>query len=263
MEEAHLAFTKQSVEFDEIDEKSPIIKWMRKQVYTHIAKQWPKKGKVLELNSGTGIDAFYLADRGYEVFATDAADGMLTQLQRKKENVKVNGEVTVKRLPFEDFHTLQEDGFDAVFSNFGGLNCLADLTKITRHLPKVLKPGAKVTWVLISPYCAWEWLFALKGNFKLAFRRLKKKNVPAHLEGVVFPTHYFSPQQVKVDFGEQFKLVSLEGLATFTPPPYLDWIAKRYPFLTKKLNTLDEKVNKWPLVNTLGDHFIITFEYKP
>lgn len=260
---AHQAFTKQSVEFDEIDEKSPIIKWMREQVYKHVFKVFPKNAKVVELNAGTGIDAFTFAQKGYHVLATDASEGMLQQLNHKIKTTEVKGSVRSKYLPFENFNELEEGDFDAVFSDFGGLNCLDDLTKITHHLPNVLKPGAVVTWVLISPYCLWEWLFALKGKFGLAFRRLKKRNVKAHLEGVEFATYFFSPNDVKKAFGQDFKVIELEGLATFTPPPYLDWISIKYPKFYNALTWLDQKTCKWPLLRIIGDHFIISLQYQP
>ena len=259
---AHEAFTKQSPEFDEIDDQSPIIKWMRERTYLHIKKHIPPNAKVLEVNSGTGIDAFTIANWGHEVLATDAAEGMLQQLNIKKSNYSGKGNVEIQKLPFDDFHTLKQQGFTYMFSNFGGLNCLDDFTKITHHLPSVLEKGALVTWVLISPYCLWEWLFAFKGKFGLAFRRLKRKNVKAHLEGVEFPTFFFTPSEVKADFGERFELIDLEGLATFTPPPYLDWIAKKHPKFYKKLTSLDEKTSRWPVLRTIGDHYIITLKFK-
>jgi len=262
-EPAHKAFTNQSVEFDEIDEKSPIIKWMREQVYKHVFEVFPENAKVLELNAGTGIDAFAFAEKGFHVLATDASEGMLNQLKHKIETTNVRGSVRSKYLPFEEFHKLDEEGFDAVFSDFGGLNCLDDYTKITHHLPKVLKPGAVVTWVLISPYCLWEWFFALKGKFGLAFRRLKKRNVKAHLEGVEFATFFFSPKEVRKAFGPDFEMIKLQGLATFTPPPYLDWISIKLPKLYKFLTRLDEKTSYWPILRSIGDHFIITLKYNP
>ena len=259
---AHEAFTKQSPEFDDIDEQSPIIKWMRERTYLHIKKHITQNTKVLEVNAGTGIDAFTIANWGHEVLATDAAEGMLRQLNIKKSNYKGNGNVEIQKLNFDDFGTLNQQGFNFMFSNFGGLNCLDDFTKITHHLPNVLEKGALVTWVLISPYCLWEWLFAFKGRFGLAFRRLKRRNVKAHLEGVEFPTFFYTPSEVKADFGERFELIDLEGLATFTPPPYLDWIAKKYPKFYKKLTSLDEKTSRWLLFRTIGDHFIITLKFK-
>lgn len=259
---AHNAFTNQSVVFDDIDEQSPIIKWMRKRTYQHIFRYFKLNSKVLELNAGTGIDAFAMSQKGYSVLATDASEGMLSQLRKKISDNNTN-QVRALKLPFQEFNTLNEKNFDAVFSNFGGLNCNADLNNITHHLPNVLNKGAIVTWVLISPWCFWEWLFVLKGNFNLAFRRLKKRNVKAHLEGVNFATFYYSPKEVKKAFGKNFKCLKIEGLATFTPPPYLDWIALRYPKIFRLLSWLDSKTCHWPVLNVLGDHYIITFKYLP
>ena len=86
--------------------------------------------------------------------------------------------------------------FDAVFSDLGGLNCIPNLTPVIRELPRVLKPGGLVTWVLMPPICLWEMAEIFRGHFRLAFRRLAQRGTRSHLEGLHFDVYYFTPRQV-------------------------------------------------------------------
>ncbi len=62
--------------------------------------------------------------------------------------------------------------FDGAFSNFSGLNCVADLNQTARHLASLLTRGAPVLICLSTRFCLSEmaW-FALHGQFRKAFRR--------------------------------------------------------------------------------------------
>ncbi|MEJ0029488.1 MAG: class I SAM-dependent methyltransferase [Bacteroidota bacterium] len=93
--------------------------------------------RMLELNSGTGIDATYFTSKGHSVLATDLSDGMISELKRKK--------IETRQLSYENVNQINEQ-FDYIFSNFGGLNCIDDLGKVTKHLPALLKPRGYVTW---------------------------------------------------------------------------------------------------------------------
>ena len=54
------AFSLQSANYDEYDKSNPTLTWMRNQVRNHALKSLRKGDKILELNSGTGIDAEFL-----------------------------------------------------------------------------------------------------------------------------------------------------------------------------------------------------------
>lgn len=254
------AFSRQSVVFDAIDQENAIIQWMRQRVYAHVDRLLTGSASILELNAGTGIDALYFAKQGHQVCATELAEGMVSELRRKSEQ---EANITVQQCSFTDLDEVQAGPFDLVFSNFGGLNCIPDLKAVTRNLPPLLKPGAFVTWVLIPRFCPWEVAHALKGNFKLAFRRFQKNGVDAQVEGQHFQCYYFSAKDMLRALGPDFRLHRQEHLALFVPPPYHERFPQRWPRLYRTFQRWDEATKSWPLLRHWGDHIIVTAQYQP
>ena len=253
------AFSRQAVHFDVDDFSNPVIRQWRQQVYGHVDQFIKPQSSILELNAGTGIDATRFSNHGHRVHATDLSDGMIIELKKKTETFSLRQKLTVQQISFEKLDEVNGK-FDYVFSNFGGLNCLKDLSIVAHQLPGLLNKGAGVTLVIMPPVCLWEWLWIFKGQIRKAARRLSGKAM-AHLEGEYFATYYHSLRSVKKAFGEQFRLVQSEGLGVFAPPPAATNFVKRYPRLTAFLGKLDSLVRTRFPFNRWGDHLIITLKY--
>jgi len=257
------AFSRTAEKYDSFAEDHPHLTRIRNKVYSHVTRLIPSGSRILELNAGTGTDAVQLAQRGYSVHATDIAPGMLDRLRDKVRDLNLADRVTVEERSFLSLEDVTAAPFDAVFSDLGGLNCVPDLSPIIRQLPKVLRAGSLVTWVLMPRICLWEWLEVFRGNFRLAFRRLTRHAVRANLEGLQFDVYYFSPRQVIDWFGEDYDLVVLEGLSVITPTAESKNLAKRFPRLYHVLSWLDDKLSPhWPW-NGWGDFYILSLRYNP
>jgi ubiquinone/menaquinone biosynthesis C-methylase UbiE len=185
------AFSRKATVYDSFGEAHPNLTRMREKVYARIAALVPPGSHLLELNAGTGLDAAALVARGYRVHATDIAPGMLAQIQHKIARGNLAGWLTTQQCSFTDLDQIKSGPFDAVVSNFGGLNCVDDLSQVTRHLPALLKPGGVVVWVIMPPVCLWE-LARMLQDFRMATRRLKRRNVQSNVEDVEFMTTYFT-----------------------------------------------------------------------
>ena len=256
------AFSRQSTTFDAYEEKNHILKWMRRQIHKEVLHYLPSNAHLLELNCGTGIDAVFFASNGCRVHATDIAEGMLSETAAKIDRFHFQDMISTQKCSYTELENVSERNFDYVFSNFGGLNCIDDLSKVTTKLPPLLNPGAHVSFVLMAPVCPWEMALALKGNVSIGFRRLKKNGAPSHLEGVHFTSCYFSPEEAIKKFGNEFEFISLKGIASVSPPPYLDKFPEKYPKLYSRLCKWDEKVSHiWPF-NHWADHYVLTMRYK-
>lgn len=254
------AFSKQSVNYDHDDQQNKILQDMRSQVYCHVAEFMKPQSSILELNSGTGIDALHFVQQGHSVCATDLSDGMIEQINLKIQHHVLQSRLTCQQLSYTELEKLNSEKFDYVFSNFGGLNCIDDLARVTKHLPELLTPGGYVTWVIMPPVCLWELLSFFTGNGRQAFRRLNKKGVLAHLEGEYFKTYYFSLSQIKAAFGATFKFIKSEGLCTLSPPPSRADFPAKYPRLYPSLRKLDQSFRHRYPFNQWADHIVVTFQ---
>lgn len=200
--------------------------------------------------------------RGYRVHATDLSAGMIAEIEQKIIRYDLHDKLTVQQCSFTELERVQAGPFDAVYSNAGGLNCVDDLTRVTRHLPRLLRPGGIVTWVIMPPICPWELAVTLK-DVRVGSRRLRRGGVLANVEGVEFMTWYFSPRRVRRAFGPQFQQLRLEGLLVVTPPADNKTFARRFPRLYKALVRLDDRLSQWPPFNHWGDFFILSMQYCP
>ena len=257
------AFSRTAKKYDSFAEDHPHLTRLRNKVYAHIERLLPRGSRILELNAGTGTDAVALAERGYYVHATDIAEGMLTRLPEKVERLGLQNQITSQVCSFTDLSGIQGGLFDAVFSDLGGLNCIPELTPVIKELPRVLKPGGLITWVLMPPVCLWEMAEVFRGNFRLAFRRLARTGTRSHLEGLYFSVYYFSPRQVTRWFGHAYSLVRLEGLSVITPTAESKNFAKQFPRLYQLLARLDDRLSTRRPWREWGDFYILSLRYQP
>jgi ubiquinone/menaquinone biosynthesis C-methylase UbiE len=263
IELASKAFSAQAAHFDADEESNRILKWMRKQVYYHEEEFLLPHSNILELNAGTGIDAVHFARLGHSVFAIDNAPGMMRQLQKKISAYQFNDRIRCALCSFTQLQTLPTEQFDHVFSNFGGLNCIPNLQEVIQQLPRLLKPGATITFVIMPRICPWEITQAFRGKVRLAFRRFSRNGTSAHIDGNKFLSYYHSTSQVIESFDSRFVLARLRGLATLSPPPYYDSFPVKHPRIYDLLIGFDERYSTMPPFNRWADHFIITMKYIP
>jgi len=255
------AFSKQSTHYDETDYANDILTDLREQVYAHVSLFMNPGSRILELNAGTGIDALYFAERGHTVLATDISDGMIAQIKKKIRERDHGDRLSCRQLSYDELHQLEGRKFDYVFSNFGGLNCINDLSSVSRHLPSLLTPGAYVTWVIMPPVCLWELGGVLKGHGAKALRRFHRHGTLSHLEGEYFRTYYHTASKVRAALGSHFHLVKSEGLAAISPPPHHGAFPKRNRRLYSFLRSVDKLVRHSIPFNRWADHIVLTFRY--
>jgi Methylase involved in ubiquinone/menaquinone biosynthesis len=257
---AAVAFSKQSYVFDDIYSGNPIIQYKRERVRKHVNRFLAPGSHILELNAGTGEDSVYFAAAGHRVHATDVAEGMLQALTEKVNARGLEKQISIEKCSYTALHTLQHKGpYDLIFSNFAGLNCTGQLKQVLTSLWPLLKPQGQITLVLLPPFCLWETLLALRGRFKLAFRRFNsKKGRTAYVEGIPFTCWYYKPSFVTEVLQQDYEVLGLEGLCTIVPPSYLEKLPLRYPKGYHFLTVLENKWKaKWPW-RYIGDYYIIS-----
>lgn len=263
-QQAATAFTRQSPVFDDIYAGNTIVHYKRQRVRGHVQALLAPGSHILELNAGTGEDAIYFAQQGYRVHATDISEGMQAMLQKKAAQAGLQHSITNELCSYTDLEHIQHKGpYDAVFSNFAGLNCTSELDKVIQSLAPLLKPGGYATLVILPRFCLWESLLVFKGKFKTAFRRFwSSRGRRAHIEGVYFSCWYYNPSYVARAAAPFFDIMATEGLCTLVPPSYIEGFAEKHPRIYAWLLKKEERLRyTWPW-RSIGDYYIITLRKK-
>ena len=261
-EAVNRGFSRQSAIYDEADRNNPVLQDLRHQVYAHVQKFLKPASRILELNAGTGLDALYFVSQGHRIHATDLSDGMISQIKRKIQQNDIASQLTCQQLSYTELDKSSEKGFDYVFSNFGGLNCVRDLSQVTQNLPGLLNDEAYITLVIMPPVSPWELTWVLKGDLQKAVRRLRKEGAVAHLEGEYFKTYYHSLSEIRRSLRPFFELIACESLALVSPPPHCTTFPVKHRHIYNFLRGSDKLLRHLYPFNRCGDHLIATFQFR-
>ena len=229
---------------------------MRAAVWARCAARFRPGFRILEMNCGTGEDARWLASQGMQVLATDISPRMIEVAQRKLAGLTENDAVQLQTLAWEQLGQLAAAPFDGLLSNFGGLNCVADLPAAAGAAAARLKPGAIAILCIMGPRVPWEWLwFLARGRPGAAFRRLRRSR---EWSGIAI--HYPSITATVQAFAPNFRLLRAGAIGALLPPPYTEGTLRRFPRLLGALERLERRwENRWPLPQ-LADHYLLELE---
>ena len=234
---------------------------LRERVWRRLAARFPAGARVLELNCGTGEDAAWLARRGASVVATDQSEAMLDVARKKVAGLPVQFARLDLAAPSLESCDLSLETFDGAFSNFGGLNCVADLRPLARFLAACLGPGAPLVLVVMGPFCLWEtgWNL-LRGRPRAAARRWRRGGAAAHIGGQTVTVHYPRPGRLARLFAPDFCPLGLTGLGVALPPSLLAGAMERRRRLFRTLGAVEDRIARlWPFP-LLADHYILELE---
>jgi len=258
-ENINKGFSKISHEYEQLEKSSSLITWMRMRIRNHFEKIAISKGRLLEINCGSGIDAVYFAENGYQVHATDIATGMISYVKQKINVKKLKENLSCELLSFNELNILKPKKYNHLFSNFGGLNCssLAELKVIFSSFVDLLEENGTITLVIMPKICMWEFLRIFKGQ-KSAFRRLKKGGVIANIEGEKVHTYYHDVNSIKTLLSSNFVDIKVENICFFAPAGNRVDFPEKHPKIFKLLSSLDYLSNKISVLQGYGDYYIIS-----
>ena len=258
---AGLAFDSLAERYDEIFTRSMIGRAQRAAVWSVLTKTFKPGQRVLELNCGTGEDALFLARLQISVLACDASAQMIRTARKRMEAEAPNAPIQFELLPTERLQELQADTvFDGAFSDFSGLNCVADLNRTVRDLASLVTMNAPVLICLSTRFCIAEMLWFLgRGEFRKAFRRTSGSAI-ANVAGLTVNVYYPSLRQVRRLFSPFFLMRSCIGIGIAVPPSYLEPLIRKYPRTLNLMRVIDAGISRLPGFRTIGDHMLIHFE---
>ena len=243
--------------YDEDFTSTDLGRRLRAAVWRHLDGAFGPGKRVLELGCGTGEDAVHLAGRGVAVVATDASDEMVAESGRKAGGAGLDSLVTARVLSFEELPAAGPSlgTFDGAFSDFGALNCAADLPSVARALGQLLSPGSPLLLVVMGPCVPWEWgWFLWRGEPSRAFRRLARGGVPWRGLTVTYP----SPRRLASAFSPWFRRKGLAALGALLPPSYA--ASSVSPGTLDLLDRWERRLEGTPPLAWLADHYLLTLE---
>ncbi|MDP1677036.1 MAG: class I SAM-dependent methyltransferase [Bacteroidota bacterium] len=258
----NIAFSAQSPLFDIIQNNNVMLQWMRSVVQRHVEEYLKPGDTILDINAGTGIDAVHFAEKGYAVHAMDIAEGMVNEIRRKIISKGLDDRITAEQRSFTEAGELSPKKFDHIFSNFGGLNCVNDLHQVAEQLLRVIKPNGLLTLVIMPPICPWEIAHIFRGDTTIGMRRLHNDGIIAHIEGHYFKTYYHTVSSLIKSFGDQCTVLKIRGVASFSPPPYMEKFPQKFPGVYSFLQSCDERFSMFRPFNRWADQFIITMKVR-
>ena len=267
-----IAFDALAETYDESFTRSLIGRAQRDAVWRELDRVFRPGQSILEINCGTGVDAVYLAAGGVQVLACDSSPRMIEVAERRLADdtprPALRAPVHFEVLATEEIGTLQAPGsppqFDGALSNFAGLNCVEDLSRVARDLARLLRPGAPAVLCFFGPLCAWEILLYLAhGNPTKAFRRLRPGGALAELaEGATVRVRYPGVRAITRIFAPCFVLKRWKGVGVSVPPTYLEPLAQRFPKAVRALAGADLWLGRCPLARGMADHVLLEFARK-
>ena len=254
-------------QYDDTFTSSIIGRIQRASVWRELEKRFRRGDRILDIGCGTGVDARFLAERGIDVVACDSSSRMLSVAQRRIADLPrgAAGSVQLQLLPAEETSNLCDEGpFDGAFSNFGAVNCVANLAKLASDLARLLRPGANLLLCPMGPMCLWEmaW-YLLHGKFTKAFRRFHRAGVAARFgEGAIVHVRYPSVRSIERIFAPEFTLKSIQGIGVAVPPSYLELWASKLPGIVKLGANADLVLGNCPGIRMFADHLLLRLERK-
>ena len=256
-----VAFDRIASQYDEIFTYSAIGRAQRQLVHRELQHVFIRGSRILDLNCGTGEDALHFGVQGIEVVACDASPAMIEVCSRKLATSAIALPVRFLVCPNESLNDLISFApFDGALSNFGGLNCTADLAAVGRLMAPLIRPGGALLVCFIGRVCAWEiaW-YLLSGRWGKAFRRIHSSGSMAKIGGFSIRVHYPSVHRIADAFAPWFRLQAWRGVGVFLPPSWLEPFFRNRPRTLRWLQWLDCHLGAWLLFRGLADHVLLHF----
>jgi len=172
------AFDGLASRYDEEFEYNPITQHLRKVLWQRMLHYFQPGQTILDLNCGTGTDALFLAQNGINVTCIDSSAEMIRRTRMKTELKGLQKQITAHIMAIEDIESLLPQTYDGAISNFGGLNCVANLQRAFEAISQLIKPNGIFIVCMLNKVSLWEITsFLLRGKSKDAFRRLSNHSI--------------------------------------------------------------------------------------
>jgi 2-polyprenyl-3-methyl-5-hydroxy-6-metoxy-1,4-benzoquinol methylase len=180
--------------------ETPRGRAQREQVWREVDGLFCPGDRILDLGCGTGDDAVHLMSRGVGVLGIDSAPGMVEIAQTRG--------VDARRMAIEELGSLAGQ-FDGAISNFGALNCVADLGALVVALARLVRPHGRLALCVMSRFC-WrtDWQHSLqRWSGHTVWRGIDVHYRSAGSVARAFASHFEFRRRVSIGQGDHQLLV--------------------------------------------------------
>ena len=259
LQDTQAAFDSVAGDYDGERGNNALIRDMRTEMWRWLDEAFLPGSRLLDLGCGTGLDAVRMAQHGHHVTATDWSSAMVRRTQERAERARVSGRVRAVNVGAHELEQIEDTAsFDGAYSDLGALNCVPDAAIVARECARLLKPGASLVFSVIGRVCPWEiGHYLVRGRWARVKVRYAASSVPVGLNGHIVWTRYYTPREFYRQFQDHFELAHYAGLCVFAPPPYLTGVREKHPGWYRRLWQMDRLTAGWPLLRTMGDHFLM------
>jgi len=225
---------------------SPSGRLFRFRLAERIEAAMKPGASLLDIGSGTGEDAVWLSAKGFRVTGIDPSPAMAAIASGKAGTARGGPLFEVSGL--RDFKP--PAAFDAVYSNFGAMNCV-EPRELGPALSRLLVPGGRAFLVLMG-----------SRPLPLLFREGLagwRRRVPSRLPvGRAFvDISYPGPGALSRALGGQFRIERTETLGALVPPATAsDW-PRRHPILFALIAAVERLISRRRVLASFSDHFLI------
>ncbi|MCS3800565.1 class I SAM-dependent methyltransferase [Niastella sp. OAS944] len=220
--------------------------------------------QLLEINCGTGADAFWMAQKGHTVTATDASPAMIEQAQRKAVLTPAPNQPVFQTCAFDQLQTtFSGRQFDGIVSNFAGLNCVSPMamTGLAKQFYQLLKPGGQFAVVLFGKCCLWETMYyLLKAQPRQAFRRWTNKKVMVPLTAQVQQPVYYYSIKAFTKLMAPLQFIEKKPVGLCIPPSWMEGHMQQHRRFYQTLVQWEEKTGHLSFATSLADHAFLLFK---
>lgn len=259
LRETQAAFDSVADDYDGRRGNNELIQDMRSEMWRWLDTTFPAPSRLLDLGCGTGLDAIRMAKLGHHVTAIDWSPQMARRTAERAGSERLSERVHVRTLGAHELEQLQDETlFDGMYSNLGPLNCVPDLSRVSSHCARLLRPGGTLVFTVIGRLCPWEIAHYLRRRrWQRIGIRFARGTVPVSMNSHTIWTRYYGPREFFRSFRDQFVLEHYRGLNVFAPPPYLTGVRARSRAIYDLLWRLDRRTAGWPVLRAMGDHFLM------
>lgn len=244
-----MAFDQVAATYDATFGLSPTGRFFRFRLAERMMASLKPGSQVLDIGCGTGEDALFMAGQGHAVHGIDSSPAMVAAAAAKASLIRSAATFECRSL-----ESLKPSAarFDAVFSNFGALNCVP-LDLWTDIVPNLLAPDGRGYVVLMGDR-------PLPEAFRSGASKRPRGPGAAVAVGTGTVTTFYEPvSAVVASLSTRARVAHVEALGCLVPGPTYADFPRRHPLVTGLLAIGESVLRRAPFFRERGDHTLFEF----